>query len=34
MITFTDTSEKGFQKYIVSQLVHHNQFAETVSNDF
>lgn len=34
MATFTDTSEKAFQKYIVSQLVHHNQFAESVSNDF
>lgn len=34
MATFTDTSEKGFQKYIVSQLIHRNQFVESVSNDF
>ena len=31
---FTDTSEKGFQKYIVKELVEKNQFVESVSNDF
>ena len=31
---FTDTSEKGFQKYIVKQLVLKNQFIESVSTDF
>ncbi len=34
MRTFTDTSEKGFQKYIVKQLVEQNKFCETVSKDF
>lgn len=31
---FTDTSEKGFQKYIVKELVEQNKFRESVSNDF
>ncbi|NLU29853.1 MAG: type I restriction endonuclease subunit R [Bacteroidales bacterium] len=34
MATFTDTSEKGFQKYIVKELVEQNKFRESVSNDF
>lgn len=34
MITFTDTSEKGFQKYIANELVKQNKFCESVSNDF
>lgn len=34
MSTFTDTSEKGFQKYIVKELVEQNKFLESVSNDF
>ena len=34
MSTFTDTSEKGFQKYIVKELVAQNKFRESVSNDF
>ncbi|WP_321297385.1 type I restriction endonuclease [Marinifilum fragile] len=34
MSTFTDTSEKGFQKYIVNELVEENKFRESVSNDF
>ena len=34
MSTFTDTSEKGFQKYIVKELVEQNKFRESVSNDF
>lgn len=34
MITFTDTSEKGFQKYIVKELVEQNKFRESISNDF
>lgn len=34
MSTFTDTSEKGFQKYIVKELVEQNKFHESVSNDF
>lgn len=34
MSTFTDTSEKGFQKYIVKELVTQNKFRESVSNDF
>jgi type I restriction enzyme R subunit len=34
MNTFTDTSEKGFQKYIVKELVEQNKFRESVSNDF
>lgn len=34
MTTFTDTSEKGFQKYIVKELVEQNKFYESVSNDF
>lgn len=31
---FTDTSEKGLQKYIVKELVEQNKFRESVSNDF
>lgn len=31
---FTDTSEKGFQKFIVQELVEKNQFVESVSTDF
>lgn len=31
---FTDTSEKGFQKLIVKELVEQNKFRESVSNDF
>jgi type I restriction enzyme R subunit len=31
---FTDTSEKGFQKYIVKELVGQNKFCESISNDF
>lgn len=34
MNNFTDTSEKGFQKYIVKELVEKNKFIESVSNDF
>ncbi|HPK04322.1 MAG TPA: type I restriction endonuclease, partial [Bacteroidales bacterium] len=34
MIIFTDTSEKGFQKYIANELVRQNKFRESVSNDF
>jgi type I restriction enzyme, R subunit len=34
MSTFTDTSEKGFQKYIVKELVEQNKFRESISNDF
>lgn len=34
MNTFTDTSEKGFQHYIVKQLTEQNRFRESVSNDF
>ena len=34
MNNFTDTSEKGFQKYIVKELVERNKFIESVSNDF
>jgi type I restriction enzyme R subunit len=33
-MAFTDTSERGFQKYIVKELVENNQFSESVSNDF
>lgn len=33
-MTFTDTSEKAFQRYIVNELVEKNQFTESVSNDF
>ncbi|TVQ18859.1 MAG: type I restriction endonuclease subunit R [Bacteroidetes bacterium] len=31
---FTDTSEKGFQKYIVKQLVEQNKFVESTPHDF
>ncbi len=32
---FTDTSEKGFQKYIVKELIEQKQvIVESVSNDF
>ena len=31
---FTDTSEKGFQKYIVKYLTETNRYSETVSADF
>lgn len=34
MSTFTDTSEKGFQKLIVRELVETNKFRESYSNDF
>lgn len=34
MATFTDTSERGFQKYIVQELVENNRFVESVSTDF
>jgi type I restriction enzyme R subunit len=34
MATFTDTSEKGFQKLIVRELVEKNKFRESYSNDF
>jgi len=34
IMPFTDTSEKGFQKYIVKELVEKNHFVESVSNDF
>jgi type I restriction enzyme R subunit len=34
MKTFTDTSEKGFQKYLVKQLVDNNLFCESYSTDF
>lgn len=34
MTKFTDTSEKGFQKYIVNELTGPNKFRESVSNDF
>ncbi|MCF6271152.1 MAG: DEAD/DEAH box helicase family protein [Melioribacteraceae bacterium] len=34
MAKFTDTSEKGFQKFIVKYLVEQNQFRESYSNDF
>lgn len=34
MITFTDTSEKGFQKFMVKELVNTNKFLENLSNDF
>ncbi|MGV8134708.1 MAG: type I restriction endonuclease subunit R [Mangrovibacterium sp.] len=34
MSQFTDTSEKGFQRYIVKELVAQNRFRESVSNDF
>ena len=33
-MAFTDTSEKGFQKYIVKELIEKNHFVESVSNDF
>jgi type I restriction enzyme R subunit len=33
-MAFTDTSEKGFQKYIVKELVEKNRFVESVSHDF
>ena len=33
-MAFTDTSERGFQKYIVKELVDNNQFVESVSTDF
>ena len=33
-MAFTDTSEKGFQKYIVKELTEQNGFVESVSNDF
>jgi len=33
-MSFTDTSENGFQKYIVKQLVEQNKFRESVSTDF
>ncbi|WP_445957294.1 type I restriction endonuclease subunit R [Yeosuana sp.] len=32
--SFTDTSEKGFQEYIIKELVVKNHFIESVSNDF
>ena len=31
---FTDTSEKGFQKYIVKELTAKGGYVESVSNDF
>jgi len=31
---FTDTSEKGFQKYIVKELCTKGEYVESVSNDF
>ncbi|MCD6091930.1 MAG: hypothetical protein J7J72_10555 [Bacteroidales bacterium] len=31
---FTDTSEKGFQKYIVNELTTKGGYVESVSNDF
>jgi len=31
---FTDTSEKGFQKYIVKELCTKGGYVESVSNDF
>ncbi len=34
MAPFTDTSEKGFQKLIVRELVETNKFRESYSNDF
>jgi type I restriction enzyme R subunit len=34
MNKFTDTTEKGFQKYIVKELVEKNGFRENVPNDF
>ncbi len=34
MNNFTDTTEKGFQKYIVKELVEQSKFRESVSNDF
>lgn len=34
MNKFTDTSEKGFQKVIVKELVEQNKFRESGSNDF
>lgn len=34
MNKFTDTSEKGFQKLIVKELVEQNKFRESMSNDF
>jgi len=33
-MAFTDTSEKGFQNYIVKQLIEQNSFIETYSLDF
>ncbi len=33
-MAFTDTSEKGFQKYIVKELTDQNGFSESVSKDF
>lgn len=33
-MAFTDTSERGFQKYIVKELVGKNRFVESVSTDF
>ncbi len=33
-MAFTDTSEKGFQKYFVKELVKQNEYVESVSNDF
>ena len=33
-MAFTDTSERGFQKHIVKELVESNQFVESVSKDF
>ncbi|EMY80012.1 hypothetical protein pgond44_13948 [Psychroflexus gondwanensis ACAM 44] len=33
-MAFTDTSEKGFQKKIVKELVEKNRFVESVSTDF
>ncbi|MBU1097313.1 MAG: DEAD/DEAH box helicase family protein [Bacteroidetes bacterium] len=34
MSKFTDTSEEGFQKYIVKELVEQNKFRESVCSDF
>jgi len=31
---FTDTSEKGFQKFIVNELTTKGGYVESVSNDF
>ena len=33
-MAFTDTSERGFQKHIVKELVESNQFVESFSTDF